>query len=61
MSTATEDHGMSVQVVCGVVWDARCIETDLEMKHGKGSVVAGNKEVVKDVLQVAGIPKFKFT
>ena len=45
----------------GVVWDARCIETDLEMKFGKGSVVAGNKKVVKDVLQVAGRPSFKFT
>lgn len=52
---------MLVREAGGVVWDARCIETDLEMKHGKGSVVAGNKEVVKDVLQVAGLPKFKFT
>ncbi len=44
----------------GVVWDAR-YETNLLMKFGKGSVVAGNKKVVKDVLQVAGRPTFKFT
>jgi inositol-phosphate phosphatase/L-galactose 1-phosphate phosphatase len=42
----------------GVVWDARHGE-DLKMRFGKGSVCAGSKQVVEDVLQIAGKPKFQ--
>ncbi len=45
----------------GVVWDARGVETDIEMKFGKGSVCAGGKAVVTDVLKVAGKPTFEFS
>lgn len=45
----------------GVVWDARENATDLQMCFGKGSVCAGGKEVVKDVLRVAGKPAFTFS
>mmetsp|Transcript_13733 Transcript_13733/g.28993 ORF Transcript_13733/g.28993 Transcript_13733/m.28993 type:complete len:296 (+) Transcript_13733:98-985(+) len=44
----------------GVVWDARDNGKDLEMRFGKGSVCAGGKKVVEDVLKVAGKPAFKF-
>lgn len=45
----------------GVVWDAREIGVDLQMQFGKGSVCAGGKEVVEDVLRVAGKPTFTFS
>ena len=42
----------------GVVWDARRDCDDLKMKFGKGSVCAGSRQVVEDVLKIAGKPKF---
>ena len=45
----------------GVVWDARESGNDLQMHFGKGSVCAGGKKVVEDVLRVAGKPTFTFT
>lgn len=45
----------------GVVWDARSRNgEDLTMKFGKGSVCAGGKKVVEDVLRIAGVPTFAF-
>ncbi|KAL3811390.1 hypothetical protein ACHAXA_000469, partial [Cyclostephanos tholiformis] len=44
----------------GVVWDARD-GTDLQMRFGKGSVCAGGKRVVEDVLRVAGKPTTTFS
>lgn len=44
----------------GVVWDAHeDAGADLKMHFGKGSVCAGGREVVKDVMRVAGKPAFK--
>ena len=43
----------------GIVWDARSDGKDLTMKFGKGSVCAGSKVVVEDVLRIAGRPKFQ--
>lgn len=45
----------------GVVWDAREEGTDLQMRFGKGSVCAGGKKVVEDVLRVAGKPMITFS
>jgi len=46
----------------GVVWDAREEDgSDLKMRFGKGSVCAGGKRVVEDVLRVAGKPTFNFS
>ena len=48
----------------GVVLDAREVDgegKELEMRFGKGSVCAGSKKVVQDVLRVAGTPTFTFT
>ena len=45
----------------GVVWDAREDGTDLQMRFGKGSVCAGGKKVVEDVLRVAGKPMITFS
>eukprot|EP00804_Cyclotella_cryptica_P030333 CCRYP_011876-RA/>CCRYP_011876-RA protein AED:0.22 eAED:0.22 QI:366/1/1/1/0.5/0.33/3/148/213 len=42
----------------GVVWDARGDCDDLKMTFGKGSVCAGSRQVVEDVLKIAGKPKF---
>ena len=42
----------------GIVWDARHGE-DLKMKFGRGSVCAGPKHVVEDVLRVAGKPQYQ--
>lgn len=44
----------------GVVWDARDEGVDLKMRFGKGSVCAGCKKVVEDVMRVAGKPAFTF-
>jgi inositol-phosphate phosphatase/L-galactose 1-phosphate phosphatase len=43
----------------GVVWDARESEQDLTMRFGKGSVCAGSRRVVEDVLRIAGKPTFR--
>ena len=49
----------------GVVYDAREVSSgggkDLQMTFGKGSVCAGGKKVVEDVLRVAGKPTFTFS
>mmetsp|Transcript_4444 Transcript_4444/g.9608 ORF Transcript_4444/g.9608 Transcript_4444/m.9608 type:complete len:296 (+) Transcript_4444:112-999(+) len=45
----------------GVVWDAREVGVDLQMRFGKGSVCAGGQKVVEDVLRVAGKPAFTFS
>ncbi|KAL7537543.1 hypothetical protein ACHAXR_007898 [Thalassiosira sp. AJA248-18] len=45
----------------GVVWDAREEGVDLTMQFGKGSVCAGGKKVVEDVLRTAGKPTFTFS
>jgi inositol-phosphate phosphatase/L-galactose 1-phosphate phosphatase len=58
-----------VQEAGGVVWDAsipvkECEEgggMDLRMHFGKGSVCAGGRKVVKDVLRVAGTPTVNFS
>mmetsp|Transcript_18135 Transcript_18135/g.32803 ORF Transcript_18135/g.32803 Transcript_18135/m.32803 type:complete len:295 (+) Transcript_18135:52-936(+) len=45
----------------GVVWDpSQGVGVDLQMLFGKGSVCAGGRKVVKDVLEVAGKPTFTF-
>jgi inositol-phosphate phosphatase/L-galactose 1-phosphate phosphatase len=44
----------------GVVWDAT-ESSSLQLHFGKGSVCAGGKRVVEDVLRVAGKPTFTFT
>jgi inositol-phosphate phosphatase/L-galactose 1-phosphate phosphatase len=44
----------------GVVWDARGDNQDLTIKFGKGSVCAGSRQVVEDVLRIAGKPRFQF-
>lgn len=49
----------------GVVWDASREEDggglDLQIRFGKGSVCAGGKPVVEDVLRCAGKPTFTFS
>lgn len=53
----------------GVVYDAREVSSeqnggggkDLQMTFGKGSVCAGGKKVVEDILRVAGKPMFTFS